>query len=222
MPVVPVTPDNLDHLKRAARFALPGVGSSHLSEALAALLGQRTHAALRAALTASAPSPLMVEPENGRFLERLRSLGYAALDVKMTPVAVACANLPTPAWREFRKSDLSGRNTWFRSCEQRCVPYICVTTRRKLASVDWDWISVDPRQDGKLVRLGERHVVNRMFAAFRERAAPSNALFEGSAFVGNVDGLTFEAARAIADKIALILNEAQQGGVAAETACFAH
>lgn len=66
------------HLKRHAAARLPWVQSAHLSEAVAAALGLRTHAALRSAL-AERTTVEVAKPSNVRFRERLRELRYTGI-----------------------------------------------------------------------------------------------------------------------------------------------
>lgn len=66
-------------LKQRAQRGVSGVSSSHMSEAVAAALGFKTHAALRAALTAH-PTTEAQKPSNARLVKRLRQFGYAAPD----------------------------------------------------------------------------------------------------------------------------------------------
>lgn len=58
---------------------MQGVSSSHLSEAVAAALGFKTHAALRAALAGDSTAEAQ-KPSNARLVQRLRQFGYAAPD----------------------------------------------------------------------------------------------------------------------------------------------
>lgn len=74
-----VSEDAVRNLKHAAARGLGGVSSSHLSEGVAAALGFKTHAALRAALDGH-PTIEVLKPSNPRFAQRLRELGYAASD----------------------------------------------------------------------------------------------------------------------------------------------
>jgi hypothetical protein len=87
-----LTPDSLSFVKRALRAALPQVRSQHLSEALAAALGYRTHAALREALRsaplAAPPLPLV---DAAAFARRLRALGYDLDPAGVLEGAVAAA-----------------------------------------------------------------------------------------------------------------------------------
>lgn len=71
MPVV-LTHDTLKLLKRTANDLTTGIGSSHLSEAIAAGLGYKTHLSLRAALD---QGPTLVEVSAPAFRDRLASLG---------------------------------------------------------------------------------------------------------------------------------------------------
>ena len=62
-----------------------GISSSHLSEAIAASLGYKTHAALRAALAGHATAEAQ-KPSNGQLVRRLRQLGYQAPeDLELLP-----------------------------------------------------------------------------------------------------------------------------------------
>lgn len=69
----------LRHLKQRAQRGVSDVSSSHLSEAIAAALGFKTHAALRAALAGQATAEAQ-KPSNARLIQRLRQLGYSAPD----------------------------------------------------------------------------------------------------------------------------------------------
>jgi len=66
-------------LKQRAQRGVKGVSSSHLSEAVAAALGFKTHAALRAAFAGRATAEAQ-KPSNARLVQRLRQFGYAAPD----------------------------------------------------------------------------------------------------------------------------------------------
>lgn len=74
------------NLKHNAERRVRGVSSSHLSEGVAAALGFRTQAALRAALADRATIEVP-KPSNARLVQRLRQLGYtaAADDLRLLP-----------------------------------------------------------------------------------------------------------------------------------------
>lgn len=75
----------LRNLKQLAMRRTSGVSSSHMSESLAAALGFRTHAALRAALFGR-PTAEVLKPSNERLVQRLRELGYSApTDLRLLP-----------------------------------------------------------------------------------------------------------------------------------------
>lgn len=74
------------NFKHMAQRRLAGVSSSHMSEAIAAGLGFKTHAALRAAL-AGRPTVEVQKPSNPEIARRLRQLGYSAIpdDLHLVP-----------------------------------------------------------------------------------------------------------------------------------------
>lgn len=65
----------LRNLKSHAQCRVSGISSSHLSEGIAAALGFKTHAALRAALAGRATARVQ-KPSNARLAQRLHQLGY--------------------------------------------------------------------------------------------------------------------------------------------------
>lgn len=69
----------LRHLKQGAQSKLAGVSSSHLSEGIAAALGFKTYAALRAVLAGHATAEAE-KPSNPRLVQRLRQLGHTVPD----------------------------------------------------------------------------------------------------------------------------------------------
>lgn len=69
----------LHTLKQKVQRRVNGVSSSHMSEAIAAALGFKTHAALRTALAGRATTEAQ-KPSNARLVQRLRQFGYAAPD----------------------------------------------------------------------------------------------------------------------------------------------
>jgi len=72
-------------LKRDAQRAVSGISSSHLSEGIAAALGYKTHAALRAALDGN-PTAEAQKPSNARLVQRLNQFGYDVPgDLKLLP-----------------------------------------------------------------------------------------------------------------------------------------
>ena len=62
-------------LKQRTLHGVSGISSSHLSEAVAAALGFKTLAALRAALTGHVTAKAQ-KPSNAQLVQRLRQFGY--------------------------------------------------------------------------------------------------------------------------------------------------
>jgi hypothetical protein len=88
----------LANLKNLTRDAFVGVKSSHLSEAIAASLGFRTHASLLAALTQSPHDADIVRLAEDAFRRRLEEFDYAV------PVGFSFEDLIEPRWSVGRKS----------------------------------------------------------------------------------------------------------------------
>jgi len=76
MAAIAVSETHINALKKALRGEFLDEKSSHLSEALAAALGYRTHAALLADLPKLAEDPPIVLLSTERFVSRLHALGY--------------------------------------------------------------------------------------------------------------------------------------------------
>lgn len=202
MPILFSTPDNCSFVKRALRKRLSTVKSTHLSEVLATALGFRTHAALLATMKAAiADRPMLMQVDEDRMGERLRGLGYGP----MVPVDLAgivrSAELPLAAWREFGNRDKAANERWFKECQRRDIPNVCIRLRTKYAELSWDCISIDPAGEDHLRDDDGATLVRIMFERFRALAkgAPAKPEFFGSAFVGTIDRLSPLLARDIAD-----------------------
>lgn len=81
-----ISQQTIRHLKDNAQRKISGVSSSHLSEAVAAALGFRTYAALRAKFGTNSTTEVQ-KPNNKRLVERLKDLGYGTVpeDLKVLP-----------------------------------------------------------------------------------------------------------------------------------------
>lgn len=100
-------------LKHSLKELFPAVKSSHLTEALAAAAGFRTHAALQAAFSPTVPTSVTALNE-GRFIQRLVDFGYPAPEqfvfgavdlVKDNPVADVLAELESQSLHEMGRGD---------------------------------------------------------------------------------------------------------------------
>jgi hypothetical protein len=202
MPVFFLTSDNCDFAKRAMRARLPLVKSTHLTEALAAAFGYRTHAALLTALKLSdARRPALVQADPARLTDRLQDLGYEIVDSSSLVEIVRSPDLPVGVWREFRNGDTGANNLWFRECERRDIPNVYIQLRTKYAELSWDCISIDPSGEDHVREDRGSALVNVMFKRYQSLAKgdPAKSEFFGSAFVGSVDRLSPPVAREIAD-----------------------
>lgn len=200
MAAILLTPANLHALKVRLRAALPLVKSSHISEGLAAALGYRTHAALLADMKASPEKyPPLGRVSDVKLAERLSE--FDADDHATDLTAMAREALPDPIWRAFIKRDRAANDNWFRTCRSRNIPFVYLHVGRKYWRLNWDYITLDPKRETHLHGDAGTTLMRAMFKRFQERARldPTQAMFDGSAFVGTVDGLLPQTARDLAD-----------------------
>ncbi|ROT93445.1 hypothetical protein EB810_15285 [Altererythrobacter sp. FM1] len=200
-----LTPANLRTVKTRLREICPAIKSAHLSEALAAACGFRTHAALLAALK-DAPDryPPLARTSEQRFAERLRDF-RAECSVPLTKLVRDI--LPDPVWQAFPRRDRAANDNWFYSCQRRNIPFVYLHIGRKYWRLNWDCISTEDNYDGHVRGDAGNELMRAMFRQFQDRARhdPSKAFFEGSAFVGDVKRLLPETARELADDFFAIL-----------------
>jgi hypothetical protein len=94
MTALVLTSDNLKILRRAVADGLKHVGSAHLSEAIAAGIGYRTHAAALAAASTSIDTAEIVLINTEKFAERLAQLGYDRTSLKRAKSIFANPGIP--------------------------------------------------------------------------------------------------------------------------------
>lgn len=96
----PLAPQAQHRIRQSLRAALPGVGSAHLAEALAAALGFRTSVALKTRSMEALPGA-SADADPQTFSDRLASLGYAV------PVEAAAALLQGAIKAEERSDEMA-------------------------------------------------------------------------------------------------------------------
>jgi hypothetical protein len=198
--------DNLAFIKKALRSALPDISSSHLSEALATGLGFKTHAALLAATGNNAP-PLLLRINPVRIAERLGQLAHQGVEADFVADMARSPQLPERIFVEFRNGDRASNDPWFYECRRRNIPMVYIETRRKFVKLRWDCITIDNRNEAHVQDKAGTQLVHAMFAKFQEmtRGASGKPWFEGKSFVGYVDRLSPEPARAMAEEFFAML-----------------
>lgn len=198
--------DNLAFIKTELRAALPDIGSSHLSEALAAGLGFHTQAALLAATKAS-PAPLLLRIDAARVAERLGRFGHQVADLRFMMEAARSPALPERMFISFREGDKASNDPWFYECRRRNIPMVYIETRRKFVKLHWDCITIDTRNEAHVREPAGNRLVHTMAHRFREvaRGASSKPFFSGSSFAGSIDRLLPEMARDMAEEFFAML-----------------
>ena len=202
MSILFLTLENCRFVKRSLSERLPQVKSTHLSEALAAALGFRTHAALLAALKTTTPErPALAQVDQDRMQERLCQLGYGP-KVSVDLVNLTRSHeLPLAAWREFGHRDRAANNAWFEECQRRNIPNVCIRLRTKYSKLSWDCISIDPAFESHVRDAKGDALIDVLFDRFQAfaKGSPGKPVFFGSAFVGTADNLLPSIARDLAD-----------------------
>lgn len=206
MAVLRLTPANLTFVKRSLRAAYPNVKSSHLTEGLAAAIGENTHAALLARISSQAEAE-PVHLDRVQWRQRLGELGYPSVSDEPLTIVVRDDALPDPCWRVLPRRNIPAINAWFYQCRRDNIPDIYVSVARKYARLEWDCISTNGDGDERVNGEGSRELSNALFTAFQRLAIHDSGkpMYEGSPFVGTIEGLAPSTAFAIADEFFVTL-----------------
>lgn len=149
MASIPLSESALASLKKALRKDVPHARSSHLSEALAASLGFKTHAALLAALPDVADDPPFVVLDDELCDIRLQELGYPPDPELNFELLEGCDDLVSTG-TQYRL-DHQYRTTREKAWRNLLVLAINEGLRQKLFSLrpfDNRWTGADPESMG--------------------------------------------------------------------------
>lgn len=201
--------ENVRAAKAALRKNLPNIGSGHLSEAIAAALGFRTHAALIAVIKADAHlPPAMVDLDERAFNNRLNTLNYRNAEA-FTLIDLARSDaIPFRSYVEFKNGDKAANNAQYTVCNRLGLPLITVRTARKYSKLEWDCITVSPcDKPSVFAKANEDGIGGELFARFQQlaRGNQGNPQFTGSPFTGWVTGLVPGTARSMAEHFFALL-----------------
>ena len=197
-----LTLENIEFVKEHLRGTLLAAKSAHLTEALASGLGFRTHAALLAAIkTAPTARPLLGSIDDAKIATRLVELGFPATKPVSTLDVIRSREFPDRIWAEFQSGDRDANDLWFFECRHRNIPNLRIERRRKYFKLHWDCISIHPDDEAHVQGTNGRVLVRKMYDTFQDiaRTTEGKPMFQGSSFVGSVDRLSPEMARAMAD-----------------------
>lgn len=207
MATILLTSENLDFVKPALRSSIPTIKSSHFAEAFAASLGLRTHAALLAQFRFSSARPPLMKADEARFSARLSELSGTTHGVGALSSILRAPSMPTRIWVEFAEGDRYANDRWYYECRRRIIPNIFVTKRRKYADLHWDCISLDHGTEGHVRNKAGDALAKVMYDRYCEIVGPDGkkSVFNGSAFVGEVERLLPSKAYELADAFAVML-----------------
>lgn len=199
------TKNNVRFLKSILMDAFE-MRSSHATEAIAALIGYRSNASFLASSNHLTDTTVF-EVFFDEFEARCAHLGYHRSSSEYLRFIFRGIDWPDAVWKTFKRRDRTAINAWFYECQERSIPFIYIDKARKYCAVHWDHITLDSQYD-ETVRQnagGELHrVLFRTYQLIVAGEEPKS-FFEGSAFVGDVTGLSEASARQIANAFARLL-----------------
>jgi hypothetical protein len=205
MAIILPTPDNIRLLKTTLMGPF-GMRSTHATEAIAALIGFRSHAAYLATSN-HLPDVTIYKADFDAFESRATRLGYDRTSSEYLRFIFNKIDWPDPAWRMFNKRDVAARETWFYECQRRKIPYLYISKAIKYYSVHWDHITLDSEYDHMVRSCFEGEMGRVLFRNYQliARGSEPKSFFDGSALVGGVTGLSESGARQIANALAALL-----------------
>jgi hypothetical protein len=194
---------NLRAAKSALRARLPGRGSGHLSEALAAALGFASQRHLVATLNAEADlPPNVVLLDSVAFNARLSALGEEEAGISILSDIARSTAIPDRPFVEFRDGDRATNDAHYATCIRLGRPMMMVKPARTYAKLDWEIITLSIKDIERLYGNVEgRPFSRRMFEHFQSlaRSAPGKPYFTGSPSTGWVTKLLPDTARQLAE-----------------------
>lgn len=202
MSLIILTEENWVAAKAALHKALPAIGSSHLAEAMAAGLGFQTHAAVRAAMKANAGlHPPLADGDDARFIERLEKLGYPGRASGHFDHGFSDTTLDVTPYVFATRNHRVAADAHFYACRDRGVPMMVIKMARQYATLEWDCITVNPREEAHVGNKASPDLVDEMYRFFQERTkgAPGKPFFYGTSFVGDIKKLQPATARLLAE-----------------------
>lgn len=201
MSLIILSADNWRAAKASLHAELPHIRSSHLAEAMAAGIGELTHAAVVQALRNDDARPELRKRSDLDFIRRLRELGYSGAVEGHLARAFAPDAVPHAPYTFFARADRAANDRHYHFCNRLGRPMVMVRMARSYAEIEWDCITVDPREEDYLHDLPGEQLMRIMFNLFQARAkgAPGKPIFCGSAFTGTATKLLPTTARQLAE-----------------------
>lgn len=201
---------NISAAKASLRRLLPGVRSGHLTEALAAGLGFRTHAALLAAIAVDAGlPPAIADTDDATFTARLTAFGYDAPPSGVLEQVARSDALPDRPYREYPERDRRAGDAHFALCDRHSWPMIAVHVARSYATLEWDCITVAERPDDILYHQADGEATGDAMVRLFDQwvaGAPGRPHYRTNTFVGWVYKVLPDTARALAEEYFRLLH----------------
>jgi len=99
---------------------------------------------------------------------------------------------------ENTKKNMLARNKYFHECQKKEIPFVVVTHGGKYSAVEWDYISISPKLDKKIV--GNKQLLSTFQDIFSDYANEKST-YEMSSGFGAIKKLTADNAMSAANDI---------------------
>ena len=101
---------------------------------------------------------------------------------------------------EIKPNDnASKKNGWFEECRRKNMPYVTVTSRGSIATVDWDYISY-PDGSEKIFEAKEACIKAELKKIY-DKYSTEKSKYSFSACSANISGLSTQDAKSAAEEI---------------------
>ena len=182
------------------------VKSSHASELIAALCGFNTYAALLSQLRSADYAPAtFVDFDN--FERRHNELGYNRASGPLMRFSFNHLTLADTPWLLHTSNQQYQRDQWYHRAEKMSVPFITIIQKRKYFYLEWDCISIDPKNEDKINKVTQIEQTRNFFKLyqFHARHKEPMSFFNGNAFYGTIEKMSEGFAKEMADIYFMLL-----------------
>lgn len=174
--------------------------SGHCDEAIAALCGFKTYASMRHAIK-SREIRSTIEVTFEGFESRCSALSYDQNSSEYLKLIFHSVPWPDASWISYKSQDTFHSDDWYYRCENVEFPFIRIQERRKYRTLEWDCITLTSDSDHHTQGEAGNELVRQMHSTFQLicRGVEQKSYFDGSAFCGEITGLSQYSARQLAN-----------------------
>ena len=180
--------------------------SGHSDESIAALCAFKTYASMRKAIK-SREVRAAVELTFFGFENRCLELSYDRNSSEYLRYIFKDMDWPDSPWVSYKSNDNYSSDDWYYRCESTDFPFIRIKEARKYRTLEWDCITLTGESDLHTRGEAGNDLVRQMHATFQLvcRGQDKKSFFDGSAFCGEITGLSESSSRQLANSFAAML-----------------